>query len=86
MAIAIFDAHAQLINFVRMDGASVGSAKVAQWKGLSAATYRKVEFVQFRNIEGLTGLDFARSGEQVAKLDSFIDELTKQIRLASRTA
>jgi glc operon protein GlcG len=40
MAIAVFDAHAQLISFARMDGASVGSAKVAQWKGLSASTYQ----------------------------------------------
>jgi glc operon protein GlcG len=40
MAIAVYDAHAQLISFARMDGASVGSAKVAQWKGLSASTYQ----------------------------------------------
>jgi glc operon protein GlcG len=40
MAIAVYDAHAQLISFARMDGSSVGSAKVAQWKGLSASTYQ----------------------------------------------
>jgi glc operon protein GlcG len=40
MAIAIYDANGQLIHFVKMDGASVGVAKVAQWKGLSAATYQ----------------------------------------------
>jgi glc operon protein GlcG len=40
MAIAIYDVSGQLISFARMDGASVGSAKVAQWKGLSAATYQ----------------------------------------------
>jgi glc operon protein GlcG len=40
MAIAIYNTDAQLIYFVKMDGASVGTAKVAQWKGLSAATYQ----------------------------------------------
>jgi glc operon protein GlcG len=40
MAIAIYDASGQLISFAKMDGASVGTAKVAQWKGLSAATYQ----------------------------------------------
>jgi glc operon protein GlcG len=40
MAIAIYDAYGQLIHFVKMDGTSVGTAKVAQWKGLSAATYQ----------------------------------------------
>jgi glc operon protein GlcG len=40
MAIAIYDAYGQLIHFAKMDGASVGVAKVAQWKGLSAATYQ----------------------------------------------
>jgi glc operon protein GlcG len=40
MAIAIYDANGQLIHFVKMDGASVGAAKVAQWKGLSAAIYQ----------------------------------------------
>ena len=53
---------------------------------LAAATYRKVEFVQFQNISGITVLNIARSGEQVAKLDSFIDALTKQIRVASGAA
>jgi glc operon protein GlcG len=40
MAIAIYDANGQLIHFVKMDGASVGVAKAAQWKGLSAAIYQ----------------------------------------------
>jgi glc operon protein GlcG len=40
MAIAIYDANGQLIHFVKMDGVSVGVAKVAQWKGLSAAIYQ----------------------------------------------
>jgi uncharacterized protein GlcG (DUF336 family) len=40
MAIAVFDNDAQLISFARMTGASLGSAKVAQWKGTSAATYQ----------------------------------------------
>lgn len=40
MAVAVYDAHAQLVSFAKMDGASVGTAKVAQWKGLSASTYQ----------------------------------------------
>jgi uncharacterized protein GlcG (DUF336 family) len=40
MAAAIYDSHGQLVIFARMDGASVGSAKAAHWKGLSAATYQ----------------------------------------------
>jgi glc operon protein GlcG len=40
MAIAIYDDNAQLILFARMKGASVGSAKAAHWKGLSASTYQ----------------------------------------------
>lgn len=40
MAIAVYDANAQLIAFSKMDGTSVGTAKAAQWKGLSAATYQ----------------------------------------------
>lgn len=40
MAAAVYDSHGQLITFARMDGASVGSAKAAQWKGFSAATYQ----------------------------------------------
>lgn len=40
VAVAIYDVHGQLIHFTRMDGTSVGTAKVAQWKGLSAATYQ----------------------------------------------
>lgn len=40
MAIAVYDANAQLVAFARMDGSSVATAKVAQWKGLSAASYQ----------------------------------------------
>lgn len=40
MAIAIYDVNGQLVYFVKMDGASAGTAKVAQWKGLSAAIYQ----------------------------------------------
>lgn len=40
MAIAVYDAHAQLVAFAKMDGSSVATAKVAQWKGLSAASYQ----------------------------------------------
>lgn len=39
MAIAVYDIHGNLKSFARMDGATLGSAKVAQWKGLSAAVY-----------------------------------------------
>ncbi len=40
MAIAIFDNYGQLISFAKMDGATIGTAKVAQWKGLSASVYQ----------------------------------------------
>ena len=40
LAIAIFNREGQLISFGRMSGASVGVSKIAQWKGLSAATYQ----------------------------------------------
>lgn len=41
VAIAVFDAHARLITFVRMDGTSIGVSKLARWKGLSAASYER---------------------------------------------
>lgn len=41
MAIAIYDVHANLISFIRMDGATVGVSKVARWKGISAASWLK---------------------------------------------
>ncbi len=50
--------------------------------GLMLATFRKVEFFQFKNNSGTTILDLARSGKSAAKLDSFIEALTKQIRVA----
>jgi glc operon protein GlcG len=62
MAIAVYDANAQLIAFAKMDGASVGTAKVAQWKGLSAATYQysteqtgKWNVPNAPDISGITG-------------------------------
>ena len=45
----------------------------------SAATYRKVEFLRFKNREGITLMDVARSGAQAAQFDSFVEALTKQI-------
>lgn len=39
LSIALYNRDAQLISFARMDGASLGSAKIAHWKGISAATY-----------------------------------------------
>lgn len=47
---------------------------------LMLATFRKVEFVRFKNDGGIVILDIARSGKSAAQLDSFIDALTKQIR------
>lgn len=44
------------------------------------ATFRKVEFIRFKNDDGIVILDIARSGKSAAQLDSFIDALTKQIR------
>jgi glc operon protein GlcG len=40
MVIAIYDAGGQLIHFAKMDGASAGASRAAQWKGLSAAIYQ----------------------------------------------
>lgn len=47
---------------------------------LSAATYRKVEFLRFKNKAGLTVLDIARSDKHVEEFDSFVDTLIKHIR------
>jgi hypothetical protein len=46
---------------------------------LSVATYRKVEFLRFKNKAGLTVLDIARSGKHAAEFDSFVDTLIKHI-------
>ncbi len=53
---------------------------------LSAATYRKVQFLCFRNRGGGKVFDIARSGKQAEQLDSFVDALTKQIKLAREAA
>lgn len=53
---------------------------------LMLATYRKVEFVRFKNDNGIVILDIARAGKNAAQLDSFIDALTKQIRIARSAA
>lgn len=53
---------------------------------LSAATYRKVQFLCFRNRGGGKVFDIARSGKQAEQLDSFIDALTRQIKLARGAA
>lgn len=39
LTIVLYNADAQMVSFARMDGASLGSSKIAQWKGISAATY-----------------------------------------------
>jgi len=49
---------------------------------LMLATFFKVEFVRFQNDGGIVILDLARAGKSAAQLDSFIDALTKQIRIA----
>jgi hypothetical protein len=53
---------------------------------LSAATYRKIEFLCFRSRGGGKVFDIARSGKQAEQLDLFIDALTKQIKLATEAA
>ena len=40
MAIAVYDGSGVLISYAKMDGVPVAIGKVAQWKGLSAATYQ----------------------------------------------
>lgn len=47
---------------------------------LSAATFRKVEFLQFKNLGGGVAFDIARAGKEVAQLDSFVDAVIKHIR------
>jgi hypothetical protein len=47
---------------------------------LMLATFRKVEFVRFKNEGGIFILDIARAGKNASQLDSFVDALTKQIR------
>jgi hypothetical protein len=49
---------------------------------LMLATYRKVEYVRFKNDGGIAILDIARAGKNAAQLDSFIEALTKQIKVA----
>src|SRR5579884_1772661 len=44
---------------------------------LMLATFRKVEFVRFKNSGGIVILDLARSGKGAGQLNSFIDALTK---------
>ena len=46
------------------------------------ATYRKVEFVRFKNDGGIVILDIARAGKNAGQFDSFIDALTQQIKFA----
>ena len=46
---------------------------------LSAATYRKVEFLRFRNKAGLIVLDIARSGKHADEFDTFVDTLINHI-------
>ena len=53
---------------------------------LMLTTFRKVEFVRFKNDGGIVILDLARAGKSAAQLDSFIDALTKQIRIARGVA
>lgn len=53
---------------------------------LMLATCRKVEFIRFKNDNGIVILDIARAGKSAAQLDSFIDALTSQIRAARGAA
>ncbi len=53
---------------------------------LCLATGRKVEFIRFTTQAGIVVLDLARSGPERGKLDSFIDALTKQIRVVRGAA
>ena len=46
-------------------------------------TARKVEFITFANIAGVHVLDFARSGPDVANLDSFVQRVRTAISNAT---
>ena len=50
---------------------------------LMTATYKKVEFLRFKNHGGVGVLDLARAGKDAAQLDAFIEALVKQIKTVS---
>lgn len=73
MAVAVYDANAQLVAFARMDGTSVGTAKVAQWKGLSAASYQfSTEQTARWNVPQAPDISNATGGLPVYTKDGFI--------------
>ena len=49
---------------------------------LAAATFRKVEFLRFKNQAGVVVLDVARSGKQIKQFGPFIDALVRQIEVS----
>jgi len=49
---------------------------------LSLVTAKKVEWVRFSTDAGMIVLDIARAGKEADKLDSFVETLLSQIRIA----
>lgn len=63
VAISVFNVHAQLICFIRMDGTSVGVSELARWKGLSAASYQRFTSDTAKwNIETAPNIAIAEGG------------------------
>jgi hypothetical protein len=90
IALMSFVGSSVLISGFHMTFAAFGPGLVA-CVGMSGvvlmlATYRKVEFVRFKNDGSIVVLDIARAGKSAGQLDSFIDALTKQIKVARGVA
>jgi hypothetical protein len=74
--------HMSFTEFAPGMLAGVGASGVM----LMLATYRKVEFIRFKNDAGIVLLDVARSGKNAAEFDSFVDAIIRQIRFTRGAA
>jgi len=84
VAIAAFVVSVILVGGFHMSFATFPPGLVASI-GMSGvmmmlATFRKVEFIRFKNDGGIVILDIARAGKSAGQLDPFVDALKKQIR------
>ncbi|EEF60948.1 hypothetical protein [Pedosphaera parvula] len=84
MAVIAFVTSTVLVSGFKMSFTALAPGMIAT-VGLAglilcAATYRKVEFLRFKNAAGLAILDIARAGKDAPKFDSFIEALIKQIK------
>lgn len=86
LAIGGFTACTVLISGFHLTFAALAPGLLASL-GMSGllfmlATYRKVEFVCFKNNSGTAVLSLARAGKNAAQLDPFLTALTQQIEQA----